>query len=622
MSSKIMNKNILIIFVYIAFSQTLSSKELKQMLETNTSINNSIIKQQFSKAKTQERLGNWDRALELYIKINSAEPGNPQYFQPIKRLLIQKSEFDILLDITQKYVIARNNEIKSQFELLDVYIKMNNKNEWENIINNALLNYGDQINVMKALIQKLVLNNKYEIAYNTIKKLRLQAEWEDFFSLEMGAYFGIQMAFEESVNEYLIYLNKNPSKVQIISDKIMIFPNDPLITKRIEQILINSEISNSYIILSDLYFKNQEYDKAYSILNNHNNFEKIFEHTQDLVIIGEYERSEKILLDILNSNASSKILKYAVFEIAKIFESKMINNQYDLNISGFYKNNPFLTSPFLSLEDTGIETMYKAINLYDSLRVVHKDPYAIYRLGELRFRVLGDLDGASRFFEQVTIISKDQNLINSSRARLVDIYISKGNLDAAEKYIINHYDITSNNNLELNLKYIQIQFLKGNLDITKNYLMEIVERMPMNKEIYNNILEILTILIPFERYPEYFQLFVECQHLIIQNKRTEAIQHLNLLYEIPEIFIQEMCFYQQAWLTYLQGDIQNAQNLLNQINNNTIFSELALIFYGEIEDYYFNNFSNAINIYLEFLEKYPMSIYYDDIRLRLKNITS
>ena len=46
---------------------------------------------------------------------------------------------------------------------------------------------------------------------------------------------------------------------------------------------------------------------------------------------------------------SSKILKYAVFEIAKIFESKMINNQYDLNISGFYKNNPFLTSPKVKL---------------------------------------------------------------------------------------------------------------------------------------------------------------------------------------------------------------------------------------------------------------------------------
>tara|TARA_B100000945_G_C20409162_1_gene611677 strand:+ start:68 stop:1921 length:1854 start_codon:yes stop_codon:yes gene_type:complete len=617
-----MNKNILIIFFYIIFSQAISSKELKQILETNTSINKSTIKQNFSKAKTQERLGNWDIALELYIKINYEQPGNPQYFQPIKRLLIQKSEFDMLLDITQKYVIARNNEIKSQFELLDVYIKMNNKNEWENIINNALLNHGNQSNIMKALIQKLVLNNKYEIAYSTIKKLRLQSEWEDFFSLEMGAYFGIQMAFEESINEYLIYLNKNPSKVQIISDKIMIFPDDPLITKRIEQILINSEINNSYIILSDLYFKNKEYDKAYSLLNNHNNFLKIFEHAQDLVIIGEYERSEKILLDILNSNASSKILKYAVFEIAKIFESKMINNQYDLNISGFYKNNPFLTSPFLSLKDTGIETMYKAINLYDSLRVLNKDPYAIYRLGELRFRVLGDLDGASRFFKEVTIVTKDQNLINLSKSRIVDIYISKGNLDAAEKYIINHYDITSNNNLELNLKYIQIQFLKGNLDITKNSLMEIIEKMPLNKQVYNDILEILTILIPFERYPEYFQLFAECQHLIIQNKRTEAIQHLNLLYEIPEIFIQEMCFYQQAWLTYLQGNIQDAKNLLNKINNNTIFSELAIIFYGEIEDYYFNNFSNAINIYLEFLEKYPKSIYYDDIRIRLKNITS
>ena len=39
-------------------------------------------------------------------------------------------------------------------------------------------------------------------------------------------------------------------------------------------------------------------------------------------------------------------------------------------------------------------------------------------------------------------------------------------------------------------------------------------------------------------------------------------------------------------------------------------------------DFIDNDISNAIDSYLEFLELYPKSIYYDDVRLRLRELAS
>ena len=83
-----------------------------------------------------------------------------------------------------------------------------------------------------------------------------------------------------------------------------------------------------------------------------------------------------------------------------------------------------------------------------------------------------------------------------------------------------------------------------------------------------------------------------------------------------------MCRYQHAWLTYLQGETDDAKNKLGGIINETIFKELAHVFQAEILDYIDRDISAAIDSYLEFLELYPQSIYYDDVRLRLRKLAS
>ena len=62
--------------------------------------------------------------------------------------------------------------------------------------------------------------------------------------------------------------------------------------------------------------------------------------------------------------------------------------------------------------------------------------------------------------------------------------------------------------------------------------------------------------------------------------------------------------------------------MLEEIQHETIYKELAHLFLSEIIDYIDKDVSGAIDNYLEFLELYPNSIYYDDVRLRLRELTS
>ena len=146
--------------------------------------------------------------------------------------------------------------------------------------------------------------------------------------------------------------------------------------------------------------------------------------------------------------------------------------------------------------------------------------------------------------------------------------------------------------------------------------------MSEDEIIYNDILNVLAVLIGFRHNQEEFKEFASIQLNIQQNKRIEAMEKLVTLFDTNEIYIADMCRYQYAWLSFLHNETDSAKAMLIEIQHETIYKELAHIFLAEIMDYIDKDISGAIDSYLEFLELYPNSIYYDDIRLRLRELTS
>ena len=618
-------------FIFILFASFILTQNqnvpdvLNQIQKRAKSIkkkSNPDLENKFSQAKTLERSGLYEEALLLYKEINQANPGISKYYLPLKKYLKQTESWDSLLVYTQSFSHARNNDLQAKLEFLDVYIFMDSDDKWQPLATTLVLESAAGEKSIKNIIQRLLNSGEFDFTYSLLSKYRKQIGKMDFYSIELGSYLGMRMSYEKSVLEYLLYLENHPQQIQTISDRIMVFPNDPNINATVKAVLIESPLIAAKFILADLQFKLKEFDQAYETLNkNDAQPSMLLDFGKDLATVKEYVRAEKVLAQIIHSTDNEQILTQTVFEIANIFESQMVLSNSELPISGFYPYNSFFSSPYVPVKEKSGTGLEQAMEIYDSLRVTKKNAQAAYRLAEVQFRVLGDLDGAFYLYQEAYLHGNSKNLRIDAGLGMVNISISKGDLTDAEekcKELLQGGPET----LAYQIKLAQILFYQGKFDETDSRLREIVETLPMDDAAVNDILDVMAVLIGFRHNQEEFGDFAQAQLNIQQNKRTEAMERLVSLFNTNEIYIADMCRYQHAWLTFLQGETDSTKNQLSEIVNATIFRELAHIFHAEILDFIDNNISAAIDSYLEFLELYPQSIYYDDVRLRLRELAS
>ena len=79
--------------------------------------------------------------------------------------------------------------------------------------------------------------------------------------------------------------------------------------------------------------------------------------------------------------------------------------------------------------------------------------------------------------------------------------------------------------------------------------------------------------------------------------------------------------YESAYLEILEKNYQKALEKISDLDSiEHSYKERSLILKGEIYDYGLNDKSMAVDTYLNFIDLYPKSIFYDIIRLRLREL--
>ena len=154
---------------------------------------------------------------------------------------------------------------------------------------------------------------------------------------------------KNAINEYLLYLKKQPKNIKIITQRIMLLTNNESAISIIKEELEKSDLKESKIILSELEFKLKNYEKAYMIIDGlQKNESQKLALVRDLLKIENYELIQKILTDLLDKSTNPKIMEKAIYYLAVIYEmqSKDLNS---LPISSKIFQNELLESPFIKL---------------------------------------------------------------------------------------------------------------------------------------------------------------------------------------------------------------------------------------------------------------------------------
>ena len=152
------------------------------LINIPASKDNTNIKQLINTAEQLEKINKNNQALEIYLKLFDIDKTNKHLFKKIKKILINKKDYEELILIYNQYLNNLNNsqdKFSIEMDLLEIKI-WNNSNNWEiyldDIFNRYILNnkdnYGIKKNKTKYIIQKLIKNELNNKSYEIVKNIR------------------------------------------------------------------------------------------------------------------------------------------------------------------------------------------------------------------------------------------------------------------------------------------------------------------------------------------------------------------------------------------------------------------------------------------------------------------
>ena len=579
--------------------------------------------QKIRQAKTLQRNGLNEDAKNIYFDLFNESPFLKEAFYPLKKILKNEEDFKTLEKIYPLYLESNNNSISSKIDVIDILIWIKNE-KWKSITIDIINNQSAKEKNLKSLFNILLKNNKNIELEKYLNDIRKNKD-VDFFSYELGMHYAMEIEIEKSINEFLLHLDYNKSswKYNIVRNKILSFPDINNINKKIESILINHKSDNAKLILADVAFKNKNFVLSYELLKKYSNDEnKLLEFIDSLIKNKEYELAQNIINDIINSDYNSNIVQGSIIKLAEIYEILLKKQEFNLPISSNIYKNQILDSPFIKINNKNSLLLESAITIYDSLMTNNKNLKSIYNLAQIKYKILGDLDSSYKLFNNVISNSKITDELHSKAIiEMINIMISKGELLKAKAVLKKSREKIELIDLFL-IKEIQILFYLNEWEELNDKIDFFLKSDYQNIVYYNDVLKLKSYLAIFESDKEQLKNYTKAQMKKFQNKRYDAIRLINQLSESNNLNIASNMKYEHAHLLVKQNNFQGALDVLDTISSDNYNIEISILFKAEIYDFILNDTSNAVDLYLFLLENFPDNIYYDSIRLRLREITS
>ena len=571
-------------------------------------------------ARALSKNGLYTESSNIYFNLFKENPSSNQILKPLKEILKKNNDVNRLKDVSNIYLKHFDNSHNAKIEILDILIWIDD-DKWEEI----LYSIADKKNIpdkkIKTTLNVLLNNNKINELERTLQLLRKQKS-QDYYSYEMGNYYAMNFSIEESLEEYLLHLKYNPKKYFVIRNRILAFPEFEQLNDKIQTILEDDSSIQSKIILSDLKFREKKFSESYELIRKYSKNENdLIDFSENLIDNNEYQLAQTVINDILNTSKNKLVIQKAIIILADLFKSTAQTNSLNLKLSNSINHIELLDSPFIKINSEKINLLQNAINIYDSLRINTKDIKATYELAEIKYKILGDLDGANQLYYEVINNRSASDFKTKSIVGIIDVLISKGNLDLAHKKLIEFKNEFKNEEL-YSVKYMQILFYLNKWDEFKTFSTSFLKKDIKENKYYNDALKISSYLLLFSDDVQNLNKYAKSHFKNFQNKRIESIKILNSINTLSNIQIKNKIDYDLCILYLKQGNYKQAIDILDAINFESAYIESAYLTKAEIYDYILNDKSRAVDIYLYILDTFPNSIHYESIRVRLRELTS
>ncbi len=570
-----------------------------------------------------EKAGNFDQALGIYAQLVADHPRNTRYYLRLKQLLRRMGRHAELIQVIEDHLQIQPGDIQSYVEIGDAYLALGRQDmamdAWEHLLNM----FAGNPTAERLVLSHMLLGNLLDEGRDLLAQLRVSKNEPAFFALEIGRLYAARLNYDLASDEYLIHLASDPRSEQMITNQLLQLPieEDLLELQRTKLRAMGGAVALR--ILARVEFKHRHYAEAVAL---HKSINASPPELRELALLladeQEYELARQLLEELLEQPVSGAIAQAAVLDLADIYLKQSQIDQSNLVVSGFYPENYFFQTPYINIADSSVADLRSAIVLYDSVANKWQHPLASIQLSDIKYRMLDDFDGALTDLDNALANRSAREYWPRISIRQVDIWLAKGDLSqAAVSLQASKARVTSREELNLlEMKEVELVFLSADRDSVLAVAGGLMAALGTSDPHFNDLLELTDFVKRFDDEPEMYDVMVESERLLKQNRRSEAIALLAAAVGGRVRATTPLLTYRLAHLNALQGDLDIADELCAGIKGETEFSELGNLIYAEIADYLRNDVEQASARYLDFMDRYSMSIHYDTVRRRYRSI--
>lgn len=613
-----------IVIVLVLFMGTIYSQQVPQ------------IDPEYRMGLEYERMGDFERALEVFRNLVSNKPGFSPYEQGVERNLKNLKRYNDLIVLLQVQFVKNPTDVNILGKIADVYVKWG-KIDTARYYFTKILEQGRNNPFLYSFLANILIQNRmFNEAITLLQDARKKLNDPDLFHYDLAQLYGWYRNFTASTGEYLQIITKDPNSYPIVEKEVMTFPNDSTTVSQVLNVLSRSvgvqpnniqyhQLIANFCLRNALYeisFRHYiELDKLTSGDGN-----QVFQFANLVFQQEEYSEAINAYDYVIKHYSANPQIFDAEFRLALSYEK-----------SGIILKSKFAREDKNSIrdsQDSGSNYLLIAIKHYQ--QIINKNPglkwiqNAFYRIGEIQFYQLYDNDEALRVYTSAYTLDPKNTTGRFSILRIGDCYVARGDLkEAWETYRL---ALTSDESqkdavyYQARLKMAEVRFYEGHIRETKVLVDSLLlAQVPSNNVIYNDI---LTLSMFLEEHSNQDSLavvhYARGEALVKQHHLSEAVNlYTAILKEFSDQPLADDCLFRIGELEVQMGNpeegIKQFQALLER-HPESYLTDRALKRIGEI---YANNLhrpKEAQQTFEMFLVRYPKSIFLDDIREEIRRI--
>ena len=594
----------------------------------------------FQRARAYHKVGKIEDAIKILEKLHDEKPGNIAYLNLLKESYKDFGDFRQLLSLLQKNSALRPDNWRIEVELIDTNLKLKQKDEAFAIINRLSKEYPNNYSVTRTIALVLSSNRLFDETVALYENARMRSEKPAPITRDLANFHASRLNYAQATKEYIKFLNFAPHNFEFIRRQLSRFNTD---SSTISSVLNNLKAGlkespgNESLrqLVADYQFRTGNYEEAlaeYIILetNSEKEGQFLYGFIENLKLEKQYQIGIKASRKLMTLKPNSRLYPNTYFMLAELTElNEASQNEYYPELTFTLKQS----DADRINESPGIPI---SIAIYDSLSNSYQNSLiaskALFRMGEIYFTRLQNLDEAEKAFKRSILSYRGTQIIEPALARLADIDLERGDLTSARETYLKLAETTKSEDIRLKSKFIisEIEYFSGEFDSSLYHLNDLIFEADFKDQIMNDALE-LSILLEIVKSDnsadsqEALKLYAKAALMSRQRRYSEArAVYKNLYEEYPDTPLSDDAFYLTGKLSATMGRFEESVETFDLFLVSYPESDLAdkvLLSAGEISEIGLQESESSIYYYERLLIDHPRSIYADIARKRLRNLT-